>query len=298
MDRLEAMGILLAVVDAGSFSAAARKLGVPLATVSRKVSMLEEELATRLLLRTTRRLSATDAGRAYVAACRRILDQVADAERAVTGEYGSPKGELVVAAPIVFGRLHVLPVVVEFMQRFPDIDVRLVLSDRRVNLFEGDADVAIRIGELTDSSLIARRIGSVGRVTCGSPSYFARRGTPRRPEDVSKHDCITFDAVASPDRWTFRVGKKDKSVRVRSRLTVSTAEAAVDAAAVGTGMTRVFSYQTASAERSGALVRVLRKFEPAALPVHVVHVGALLPSKVRAFLDFASGRLAGSLTSS
>lgn len=291
MDRLEAMTLLCATVDAGSFSAAARKLRVPLATLSRKVSMLEEELGARLLMRTTRRLGMTDAGQAYVATCRRILEEVDEAERALTGEYSSPKGSLVVAAPIVFGRLHVLPVVIEFMQRFPEVDVRLSLSDRRVNLFEGDSEVAVRIGELPDSSLVARRVGTIERVTCGSPRYFSRRGTPKRPEAVSKHDCVTFDAVASPERWTFRAGKKETSVRIRSRLTVSTAEAAVDAAAAGVGITRVLSYQMASAERAGTLVRVLRKFEPASLPIHVVHVGTLLPARVRAFVDFASERL-------
>src|SRR5712691_7781415 len=176
MDRLESMSTLLAAVEAGSLSAASRKLGMPLATVSRKVSELEAHLRTRLLHRTSRRLALTDAGRSYVAACRRILDDIDAAERAATGEYSAPRGDLIIAAPIVFGRLHVLPIVIEFLKTYSDIDIRMALADRVINLFEEQVDVAVRIGELPDSSLIATRVGLIRRVVCGSPAYFAARG--------------------------------------------------------------------------------------------------------------------------
>ena len=207
MDRLESMSILVAAVEAGSLSAAARRLGMPLATVSRKVSELEAHLKTRLLNRSSRRLTLTDAGRSYVAACRRILEDVGEAERAAAGEYSAPKGELIVTAPIVFGRLHVLPVAMEFLEAFPEIDLRLVLADRLLNLQEDHVDLAVRIGELPDSSLVATRVGPIRRVVCASPAYFAARGTPRDPGDLSDHDCITFEGLMSPRAWTFASGQ-------------------------------------------------------------------------------------------
>ena len=191
MDRLDAMSAFLAAVEAGSLSGASRKLGMPLATVSRKVSELETHLRTRLVNRTSRRLILTDAGRSYVTACKRILEDIDEAERAAAGEYVTPRGDLIITAPIVFGRLHVLPVVLEFLKAYPNIDIRLVLADSVINLQEEHADLAVRIGELPDSSLVATRVGSIGRVVCGSPAYFAERGTPKTPGDLGKHDCIT-----------------------------------------------------------------------------------------------------------
>src|ERR1700691_2119189 len=192
MDRFESMSTLLAAVEAGRLSAGARNLGMPLATGSRKVSELEAHLRTRLVNRTSRRLTLTDAGRSYVAACKRILEDIGEAERAAAGEYIAPRGDLMITAPIVFGRLHVLPVVVEFLKVYPDIDIRLALADRVVNLQQDAVDLAIRIGELPDSSLVATRVGSIRRVVCGSPAYFAARGTPKAPGDLGTHDCITF----------------------------------------------------------------------------------------------------------
>jgi DNA-binding transcriptional LysR family regulator len=292
MDRLEAMSALLAAVDAGSLSGASRKLGMPLATVSRKVSELETHLRTRLVTRTSRRLILTDAGRSYVAACKRILDDVREAERAAAGEYSAPRGELIITAPIVFGRLHVLPVLLEFLNTYPEIDVRLTLADRVVNLQEDHVDLAVRIGELPDSSLVAMRVGSIGRVVCGSPAYFAERGTPKRPNELSKHDCITFNGLTSPEAWIFLSGKGTISVAVHSRLIVNTAEAAIDAAITGLGITRVLSYQVADALRTGALLLALREFEPPPVPVSLVHAGqGRLALKLRAILDFAAPRL-------
>ncbi|MBX9777167.1 MAG: LysR family transcriptional regulator [Xanthobacteraceae bacterium] len=296
MDRLESMSTLLAAVETGSLSAASRKLGMPLATVSRKVSELEAHLRTRLVNRTSRRLTLTEAGRAYVAACKRILDDIGEAERAASGEYAAPRGDLVIAAPIVFGRLHVLPVVIAFLKTYPDIDVRLTLADSVVNLQEHDVDLAVRIGELPDSSLVATRVGAIRRVVCGSPDYFAARGTPKRPDDLTKHDCITFHGLTAPDHWQFREGKSALSVPIHSRLTVNTAEAAIDAAIASVGVTRVLGYQVAGALRSGTLALVLEAFEPAPWPVSLVHAGqGLLPLKLRAFIDFAGPLLKAQL---
>jgi DNA-binding transcriptional LysR family regulator len=296
MDRLESMSALLAAVEAGSLSAASRKLGMPLATVSRKVSELEAHLRTRLVNRTSRRLMLTDAGRSYVAACKRILEEIGEAERAASGEFSAPKGALIITAPIVFGRLHVLPGVIEFLKAYPDIDIRLMLADRVVNLQEEEADLAIRIGELPDSSLVATRIGFVRCVVCGSPAYFAERGTPESPRDLANHDCITFDGLASPENWKFEAGKTTLSAPVHSRLIVNTAEAATDAAIAGVGVTQVLSYQAASALRAGTLALALEKFEPPPWPASLIYAGrGRLPLKLRAFLDFAAPRLKAGL---
>ena len=292
MDRLESMTTLLAAVEAGSLSATSRKLGMPLATVSRKVSELEAHLRIRLLVRTSRRLALTDAGRDYVAACKRIVEDIEEAERAASGEYSAPRGDLLVTAPIVFGRLHVLPVVLEFLKKYPDIDIHLSLADRVINMQEDHVDLAVRIGDLPDSSLVALRVGSIGRVVCGSPRYFARRGTPKRPADLAEHDAITFEGLTSPQGWTFGSGRTAATVKVRSRLVVNTAEAALDAAIAGMGITRVLSYQAASAVRVGKLALVLRAFESEPVPLSLVYAGqGLLPLKLRAFIDFAAPRL-------
>ena len=198
MDRLDAMSVLLAAVDAGSLSAGARRLGMPLTTVSRKVSELEAHLRTQFFNRTSRQITLTEAGRAYVAACRRILEDVGEAERTAAGEYSAPKGELVVTAPIVFGRLHVLRVVIDFLRAYLDIAVRLSLTDRPLSLLEDHVDLAARIGALPDSSLVATRVGSIRRMVCASPRYFAERGKPKRPDELAAHDCVTFQGLSAP----------------------------------------------------------------------------------------------------
>jgi DNA-binding transcriptional LysR family regulator len=299
MDRLESMSILVAAVEAGSLSAAARRLGTPLATVSRKVSELEGHLKARLLNRTSRRLTLTDAGQSYVAACRRILEQVDEAERAASGEFSAPRGELMVTAPIVFGRLHVLPVATEFLAAYPEIKVRLALADRVVNLMEDHVDVALRIGALPDSSLMATRIGVIRRVVCASPAYFAARGVPKTLADLAAHDCIGFDVLTTAEAWTFKQGRSEISVPISARLTVTTAEAVVDAAISGVGIARVLSYQAAQALRDGRLALALVDFEPEPWPVHLVYTGGrMLPLKLRAFLDFAAPRLKARLAES
>lgn len=296
MDRLEAMSVLVAAVDAGSLSAASRKLGMPLATVSRKVSELESRLGTRLVTRTSRRLELTEAGRSYVAASRQVLEDVEEAERAAAGEYTTAKGSLVITAPIVFGRLHVLPIVTDFLKAYPAVDVRLFLSDRTINMLEDHVHVAIRIGHLADSSLIASRVGSIGLVTCAGAEYLATRGRPRHPSDLAAHDCISFEGLVSSSTWNFRRGKTEVAVDVRPRLVVTTAESAIDAAVAGLGVTRVLSYQVVAARRAGALSVILEEYEPPPIPVSAVYEGrGLLPRKLRAFLDHALPRLKASL---
>jgi DNA-binding transcriptional LysR family regulator len=294
MDRFEAMSLLVAVAEAGSLSAAGRKLGVPLPTVSRKIGELEAHLNTRLLIRSTRRLALTDSGALYVAAAKRILDQVSEAERAASGEYAAPRGDIVVTAPIVFGRLHVLPVVAEFLARWPEINVRLVLADRNLHLIDDHIDIAIRIGALAESALTATKVGSVRRVVCGSRAYFAAHGVPNRPEDLSALSAVTFDQLSFSEDWLFPDPKSKRELRVpmRSRLSVNTAEAAIDAAAAGVGVTRVLSYQVAQAVADGRIEIVLAEREPEPALVSLIHSGqGLMPLRARMLLDFAAPRL-------
>ncbi|GMG81563.1 LysR family transcriptional regulator [Paralimibaculum aggregatum] len=298
MDRLGAMEVLLAAVEAGSLSAAGRRLGIPLATVSRRVADLEAHLGSRLLIRSTRRLTLTEAGTAYVEAARRILEAVGEAERMAAGEYSTPRGELLVAAPVVFGRLHVLPVIGAFLAQFPEIDVRLMLSDRNSHLTDEHIDVAVRIGRLPDSAVRATRVGEVCRIACASPAYLAARGRPQVPADLARLTCVTFDVLGAPGEWRFPGlgGGREAAVAIRSRLSVNTAEAAVDAALAGVGVTRVLSYQAAAHLEAGRLERVLVAYEPEPMPVSVLHAGqGLLPRKTRSFIDFAVPRLRAEL---
>jgi len=289
MDRLDAMTVFLAVVDGGSLSAAGRRLGMPLATVSRKLAELEAHLGARLLNRSTRRLELTDPGRAYEQACRRILDDVDGAERAVAGEYDAPRGELAITAPIVFGRLHVLPVVTAFLAANAEVDVRLALGDRNANLLDEHVDVAVRIGVLPDSRLNAMAVGTLRAIVCASPAYLKAHGTPRTPADLAAHRCVTFDSPW-PTPWLF-AGAADFTP-ARPRLVVNTAETAVDAAVAGVGVTRVLSYQADAALRARTLRRLLGTFEPAPIPVHLVWDGQQrITSKLRAFLDAAAPQL-------
>jgi DNA-binding transcriptional LysR family regulator len=213
------------------------------------------------------------------------------------GEYSMPRGALAIAAPIVFGRLHVLPIACDFLARHADIDVRMALSDRNVSLIDDHIDVAIRIGALADSRMTATRVGAVRRVVCGSPGFFAAHGMPKRPQDLTALPCVTFASTAGGASWAFARGRgAARPVQIRTRLAVNTAEAAMDAAIKGVGLTRVLSYQAARPVREGKLRIVLREFEPEPLAVSLIHAGAdLLPLKLRSFLDFAAPRLRLSL---
>ena len=296
MDRLEAMTILLAAVDHGSLSAASRQLGIPLATVSRRVSELEEHLKVRLLLRGHRRIELTDAGRGYVAACRRIAEDIADAERIAAGEYRAPQGELVISVPQVLGRTYVVPVVVEFLATYPDIRVDVQMTDRVVNLVQEHVDLALRVGELPDSSMTATRVGAIRQMICASPAYLKRRGAPKKPPDLKAHDCIANKYFAFGDDWPFRMDGKLRSLRVPARLFVNSSDAVVVAALGGGGVARVLSYQVTDHIKSGALVSLLDAYEPPPIPVSLIHpTERQEPLKLRAFLDFAVPRLRKSL---
>jgi DNA-binding transcriptional LysR family regulator len=295
-DRFESMSLLIAVVDAGSFSGASRQLGIPLATVSRKICELETYLNTRVLQRSTRQLSLTGAGHSYVDACRRILEETREAERAVSGEYVTPKGELVISAPVIFGYRYVLPVITQFLNTYSAINVRVILNDRAINLLDEHVDIAVRVGDLPDSNFIAARVGEIRHVVCASPEYYGQFGMPHTPSDLIGHQCITFEGLSPSNEWVFLSEKSQHSVPIKSRLVVNTAEAAIAAATAGLGITRVLSYQIADVVRSGKLVIALEKFEPSLSPINIVHLRqGMLALKTRAFLDFAKPRLLATL---
>jgi DNA-binding transcriptional LysR family regulator len=298
MDRLEAMSIIVAVNETGSFSAASRRLKKPIATVSRRVSELEERLKTELFQRSSRRMTLTDAGRSYIEACKRIIEEVDEAEREVSGEYRNPKGDLAATAPWGLGHMHLLPIAVEFLSAHPEIALRLVLTDRVVDVAKENIDVAIRIGVLPDSSMIATRIAAIRVVVCASPGYLATRGRPKVLDDLKDHDCITVDELATPTSWKFLMNHRQVIIPIRSRLCVSTSEAAIQAAIAGAGLARVMSYKMEVAKRAGALEIVLDPFEQEPLPVHIVYgPRTLVPLKLRTFLNWVTPRLKARLTS-
>lgn len=292
MDRLDSMHVLLAAVETGSLSKASRKLHQPLATVSRKVSELEAHLKAVLLIRSARGLELTPAGRSYVTGARAVLEQLSEIERAASGEYLEPKGDLTVTAPVMFGRLHVLPVAMHFLAAFPDVSLKLHLTDRVTHFLEDQVDVALRIGELPDSGLTAARVGAVRRVTCASPEYLATRGTPASPAELAKHSVVSFESVSAPTTWIFEDKGKEVQATFHSRLSVSSIDAAIDAGVAGAGLIRALSYQVAEHARAGRLTVVLKKFEPAPRPVQLVYDRqSRLPLKLRAFIDFVIPRL-------
>ncbi|MBR0737795.1 LysR family transcriptional regulator [Bradyrhizobium liaoningense] len=297
MDRLEGMSIVLAVAEAGSLSAAARRHKMPLATVSRKVSELEAHLRTKLFNRSSRVLVPTDAGRSYIAAAKRILADVGEAERVASGEYTTPRGDLSVTTLVALGRLCLQPILAEFLVAFPEVDVQLHLQDRTINLLDEHIDVALRVGELADSSLISVRVGEIHRVACASPAYLKTRGTPKSPDDLSMHDCVSYPPMQSPTTWRFKREGTEYAVPVRSRFIASSLESAADAARAGTGITVAFSYLVADSVRSGELVPLLQGFQPPPQPVSFVYSpNRFMPAKLRAFLDFAAPRVRARLS--
>nr|WP_294502979.1 LysR family transcriptional regulator [uncultured Rhodopila sp.] len=292
MDRFEAMRTLVAAVDGGSLSAASRALNTPLPTVSRRVSDLEAHLGAQLLVRTSRKLILTEAGEAFVAVARRLLDDLGDAERAASGEYRAPRGELLVTAPIIFGKLHVAPIIHAFLGAYPDVTVRLVLSDEVIDLVEAHVDVAVRIGRLPDSDLIARQMGHVRWLICASPDYLARRGEPVTPDALADHDCIAFEGLQTYRNWSIGGDAVARSIAIRPRFSTNTADAVVEAAAAGLGIARVISYQAAAAIAAGRVTTILRGFSTDPIPVNLVHQSQRVqPLKRRAFLDFVVPRL-------
>ena len=296
MDRFEAMTAFVAAVEGGSLSAASRALNTPLPTISRRVSELEAHLNAQLLVRTSRKLILTEAGEAFAAAARRLLDDLAEAERAASGEYRTPRGELLVTAPIMFGKLHVAPLVHAFLAAYPEVTVRLVLSDDVIDLVEAHVDVAVRIGRLADSDLIARQVGHVRWLICASPGYLAAHGEPATPEALSGHVCIAFEGLRDYRDWRFGRGAAARAVTIRPRFSVNTAEAVAEAAAAGVGVAQLMSYQAAEAVSQRRITTILRDFGDEAMPVHLVHPSQrIAPLKRRAFLDFVTPRLTQAL---
>ena len=292
MDRLDGIALFAEVADRRSFAQAARRLGRSPAAVTRAIGELEARLGVRLLNRTTRAVSLTEAGERFLAGARRVLADLDEIERAAAGEGAAPRGELRLTAPILFGRLHVTPIVTEFLGRFLDVSVALTLLDRPVDLVEEGLDAAVRIGALAESSAVATRVGAVRRIVVAAPDYLARHGTPRLPAGLAAHAIIAFSAISSAERWAFEDRTGETSVAVKPRLVVTTAEAAVDTARGGFGITRVLSYQAADDIARGALRRLLRAYEGDDIPIHLLYPGSRHPPpKLRAFLDFAKPRL-------
>ncbi|MCY4747279.1 LysR substrate-binding domain-containing protein [Pelomonas sp. UHG3] len=292
MDRLQAMGIFVAVVDHGGFASAARQLALSPPVVTRAVADLEQHLGQRLLTRTTRVVRVTEAGERYAAECRRILADIARAEAEAGAQNLQPRGTLSLTAPVLFGQYYVTPVLVDYLKRHPAVDAQCVFVDRIVNLVEEGLDVAVRIGELPDSSLQARRVGQVRRVVVASPAYLQAHGEPATPAELDGHRLIASTGANPAPEWRF-AGPRGKPVvqRIAARLRTTTVGAAITAAEAGLGLTRLLSYQAAPLLRDGRLVRVLQGFEPAPLPIHLVHhEGRHATPKLRAFIELAAER--------
>ncbi len=289
MDRIDAMQAFVAVADLQGFAPAARKLGLSPSGVTRLIAALEDRLGARLLQRTTRQVALTDVGARYLERVRRILADVEEAEGSAQAERTRPSGRLVVSAPIGFGRLHVSPVMSAYLTHYPEVSGELRLSDRMVNLVEDGVDLAVRIGHLADSSLVARHVGEMRRIVVASSGYLKRHGEPRTPRAIAAHQTIQFGATAAPPDWHFVEDGSEIRVACTPRLTTNSADAAIQYAEQGGGLTRVLAYQAADAIRAGRLRIVLQEFEQPPLPIHIVYpTSRLLSAKVRTFVDLVT----------
>ena len=294
MDRLHLINTFVAVADTQGFASAARKLDMSAPAVTRAIAELEADLGVRLLTRTTRVVRLTEAGEAYADDCRRILAELSEAVESAKGAHGAPRGRLTITAPVLFGARFVTPIVTEYLQRYPEVQAQCLFLDRVVNMMDEGIDVALRIGELPDSSMQAVRVGRVRRMICAAPAYLHRHGTPQGPDELVRHTIISASAVTPSLDWRFVDNGAVRAVKLQPRLTTTSNDSAVAAAVAGFGLTRLLSYQVADALRDGRLQAVLTEFEPAALPVHVVHrEGRHASRKARAFIDLAVERLRG-----
>jgi len=285
MDRLDAMRIFVAVAKLGSFAQAARQLRLSPSVATRSVAQLEDQLGLMLLTRTTRSLRLTDRGEIFLDSCQQILDDIDNAQRRVRGESAEPRGELRLAAPIVFGRLHVLLIVNRMLSEHPDLSVRLSLSDRNVHLVDDDIDIAVRIGNLVDSAMIAVKLGEVSRVVIASPAYLKAHGIPKSPTKLVDLDIIAFESLDATNEWRF---KQNETVRVAPRLTVNSADAAIAAAEAGVGIARTLSYQVKDHVRDGRLVTILAKFTPPPSAVSAIYLPRRLASaNISTFIKMA-----------
>ncbi|MET0674581.1 MAG: LysR family transcriptional regulator [Bradyrhizobium sp.] len=289
MDRFDAMQAFVAVADLRGFAPAARKLSLSPSAVTRLIAALEQRLGARLLQRTTRQVTLTDAGARYLERARRILADLDEADGAVEGELTRPEGQLVLSAPVGFGRLHVSEIVTAYLKRYGDVAVDLRLSDRMVNLVEDGVDLAVRIGHLPDSTLVARHVGEMRRIVVASPGYLGARGEPRRPQDISAHDTIQFGTMTAAPDWRFVEDGRELRVAIAPRLATNSSDAAIRYAEQDGGLTRVLAYQAAASLKAGRLKIVLAAFEQTALPIHIVYpTSRLLSAKVRTFIDLVT----------
>jgi DNA-binding transcriptional LysR family regulator len=292
MDRFHLMSVFAAVAETGSFAGGARRLGLSPPAVTRAIASLEAHLGLKLFTRTTRQVRTTEAGRRYLEHVASILAEVEEADAAAAGVNAAPRGQLAVTAPVLFGRQFVVPGIVEYLKRYPDVAVTALFVDRVVNLIEEGQDVAVRIGELPDSTMQAVAVGYVRRVVCAAPAYLKAHGTPRTPADLASHSMIFASPVTSVLEWRFEKDRTITRVRLAPRLTVTANDSALEAALQGLGITRLLSYQVGQHLQSGALKTVLTGFESPRIPVHVVHrEGRQGAAKVRAFVDLMAARL-------
>lgn len=292
MDRLHLMTVFVAVAEAESFSAAARRLSMSSPAVTRAVSALEKRLGVRLLTRTTRFVRATEAGLRYLEDARRIIAEVDEADEAASGINATPRGRLMLTAPVLFGRMFVTPVVVDYLRRYPEVTVSALFLDRVVHLVEEGLDVGIRIGHLPDSSLQAIRVGQVRTVLCASPGYLKEFGLPHAPEDLDRHVLVAASGITPNPDWKFMRDGAGFSIKVRPRLTMTTNDGAIEAVRSGFGIARLLSYQIAPMLATGELQTVLSEYETPALPIHVIHrEGRQSAAKVRSFVDMVVERL-------
>jgi len=292
VDRLNLISIFVTVVDTGGFAGAARKLNISPPAVTRAINELETHLGVRLLTRTTRVVRVTEDGERYAQDCKRILAELAEADDSVSGRHGSPRGRLTLTAPALFGAKFVTPIVTEYLTRYPDITASCWFLDRVVNMMDEGVDVAVRIGELPDSSMQAARVGRVRRMICAAPSYLEQHGIPQTPDALSSHCIISSSPVTPTAEWRVMENGEPRVVKLHPRMITTTNDSAVAAAVSGFGLTRLLSYQVADQLRDGQLKTVLTEFEPPALPVHLVHrEGRHASQKARAFLDLALERL-------
>jgi DNA-binding transcriptional LysR family regulator len=289
VDRIDAMQAFVAVADLQGFAPAARKLRLSPSAVTRLIAALEDRLGARLLQRTTRKVALTDVGARYLERARRILGDVEEAEGSAQDERRRPSGRLVVSAPVGFGRLHVSPVMSAYLKRYPEVAGELRLSDRMINLVEDGVDLAVRIGHLADSTLVARHAGEMRRIVVASPGYLRERGEPGTPAAIASHQTIQFGAVTGSPDWRFVEDGREVRVACTPRFITNSADAAIQYAGQDGGLTRVLAYQAAEAIKAGRLKIVLAKFEPPVLPIHLVYpTSRLLSAKVRAFIDLVT----------
>jgi DNA-binding transcriptional LysR family regulator len=292
MDKLHLMSVFVAVAEEESFAGGARRLALSPPAVTRCIASLETRLGVKLLDRTTRYVRVTEAGKRYLDDARRIIAEVAEADDAVVGINGEPKGHLTITAPVLFGGMYVTPVVVEYLQRYPEMSVTALFLDRVVNLIDEGIDVGIRIGPLADSSMKALKVSEVRRVVCASPEYLKKNGVPQHPRELAKHQTIIPAIVSASVEWKFQSEGETISVRIKPRLNVTSNDAAIEAARCGFGITRLLSYQSSASVAAGSLKVILGKFEPDPLPVHIVHREDRHKSaRVRTFVDLMKTRL-------